>query len=82
MFAMADLRIPDEYRGGRLRAKYLTEAGQGPIGRFAEGLDDVAVELTPSSVVTWRNGMLCKAIQGLPEFSPAAAETWFHPRDA
>lgn len=65
----------------RLRAKYLTEAGQGPLGRFYEVLDDVAVELEPVTVVTWTADKFFESWAELPEYTPEAFEGWFKPYD-
>ena len=66
----------------RVRAKYVTEEGQGPVGRFFEQIDDVAVELTPSSIATWTNTKLRNSLRSIPEYTPDAATTWFLPMDS
>lgn len=65
----------------RLRAKYLTEEGQGPLGRFYEALDDVAVELKPVTVVSWTADKFFESWAELPEYTPEAFEEWFKPYD-
>lgn len=65
----------------RVRAKYLTEEGQGPVGGFFEQIDDVAIELKPSSIATWTNTKLRESLHSIPEYTPEVAATWFRPRD-
>jgi nitroimidazol reductase NimA-like FMN-containing flavoprotein (pyridoxamine 5'-phosphate oxidase superfamily) len=66
----------------RLRAKYVTEEGQGPVGRFFEQIDDVAVELKPSSVTTWSNQKLRDSMRSIPEYTPDTVAAWFYPMES
>jgi len=63
----------------RIRAKYVTEEGQGPVGAFFDQLDDVAIELTPVSVATWTNTKLREGLRSIPGYAP---DDWFHPMDS
>lgn len=65
----------------RIRAKYVTEEGQGPVGRFFEQVDDVAVELTPSSIATWTNAKLRESLHSIPEWTSESGAAWFRPMD-
>jgi hypothetical protein len=65
----------------RIRAKYVTEEGQGPVGRFFEQIDDVAVELTPSSIATWTNSKLRESLDSIPEWTSESGAAWFKPMD-
>jgi hypothetical protein len=66
----------------RVRAKYVTEEGQGPVGRFFEQIDDVAVESRPSSVATWTNTKLRESLRSIPEYTSEAAANWFRPMES
>jgi len=63
----------------RIRAKYVTEEGQDLVGRFFDQIDDVAIELAPSSIATWTNAKLREGLRSIPGYSP---DDWFHPMDS
>ena len=65
----------------RLRAKYLTPAGERPVGGRFERLDDVAVEITPTRWVSWSSAKLIEGLRELPEYSDDVVDDWYKPRD-
>ena len=64
----------------RIRARYLTEAGEEAYGPSLVAADDVAITLTPESWKSWQPGLLAQtaAARGLPI---ERAREWFLPQD-
>jgi PPOX class probable F420-dependent enzyme len=64
----------------RIRARYLTEAGEEAYGPALVAADDVAIALTPESWKSWQPRLLAQtaAARGLPI---ERAREWFLPQD-
>lgn len=61
----------------RVRAKYVSPAGLGPVSRYLDGVDDVAVVLEPRKWVTWNTSSMNDVIRGLPEYAEGMWREWF-----
>jgi PPOX class probable F420-dependent enzyme len=64
----------------KIRARYLTEAGERAYGRVLVDADDIVIAVTPESWRSWKPGLLAKtaAERGWPS---ERLEEWFHPLD-
>jgi nitroimidazol reductase NimA-like FMN-containing flavoprotein (pyridoxamine 5'-phosphate oxidase superfamily) len=60
-----------------LRAKYLSEEGIGAVSGYLDMLDDVVVEITPSTWVTWASSAINDTIRGLPGYRDGMWDKWF-----
>jgi PPOX class probable F420-dependent enzyme len=61
----------------RVRRKYLSDEGMGPVSSLLDRIDDVAVELRPSRWVAWNTSMVNDAIRALPDYSEDSWDRWF-----
>ena len=65
----------------RLRAKYLSERGRGPVGRYLDGIDDVVIEILAERWSSWRGALMNDELRSLPEYDDGAWDEWFLPDD-
>jgi PPOX class probable F420-dependent enzyme len=64
----------------RVRARYLTDAGDATYGRLIDDFDDVTIVVTPRRWRSWTPGAL-ERLAGERGLSPAELGAWFHPWD-
>ena len=64
----------------RIRARYLTPAGEAAYGRVLAVADDVVIAITPERWRSWSPGLLAKIVADLGAPSEATRE-WFVPED-
>ena len=64
----------------RIRARYLTPAGEEAYGRVLAVADDVVIAITPERWRSWSPGLLAKTVAD-PCVPSEAAREWFLPED-
>jgi hypothetical protein len=65
----------------RIRAKYLTAEGYGPVSAYLDTIDDAVAELNPEKWVSWNTSNINDSICALPEYVDGKWEDWFLPDD-
>jgi len=61
----------------KIRKKYLTASGLGPVSQYLDAIDDSVVEIVPSHWVSWSASNMNDAIRALPEFEGDCWDSWF-----